>query len=125
MGVILKPDGGVRLVHDCSLPEGQTVNDDYTTDWHLKFSRVGDAAALLTKGCFMAKVNLKSAYRSVPISKQRQKVTGLRWLFGNQTVLLHDTKLCFGSSLVPGIFHRLTQAVKRMLNHCGFKAVVV
>ena len=73
----------------------------------------------------MAKVDLKSAYRSVPISKHSQKVTGLRWQFGKQTVLLRDTKRCFGSRLAPGIFHRLTQAVKRMLKRRGLKAVVV
>ena len=27
MGVIPKPDGGVRLIHDCSLPRGGSVND--------------------------------------------------------------------------------------------------
>ena len=125
MGVIPKPDGGVRLIHDCSLPEGQAVNDYCTTDWHQKFSRVEDAAALVTEGCFMAKVDLKSAYCSVPISKQSQKVTGLRWQFGSQTVLLRDTKLCFGSRLALSIFYRLTQAVKRMLNRRGLQAVGV
>ena len=125
MGVIPKPDGGVRLIHDCSLPEGQAVNDYCTTDWHHKFSRVKDAAALVTEGCFMAKVDLKSAYRSVAISKQSQKVTGLRWQFGSQTVLLRDTRLRLGSRLAPSIFHCLTQAVKRMLNCHGLKAVVV
>ena len=125
MGVIPKPDGGVRLIHDCSIQEGQAVNDYYTAGWHQKFARVEDAAALFTEGCFMAKVDLKSAYRSVPISKYSQKVTGLRWQFDKRTVLLCDTKLCFGSRLAPGIFHRLTQAVKRMLKRRGLKAVVV
>ena len=27
LGVIEKPDGGVRLIHDCSMPPGQAVND--------------------------------------------------------------------------------------------------
>ena len=38
----------------------------------------------------MAKVDLKLEYRSVPISKQSQKVTGLRWQFGSQTVFLRE-----------------------------------
>ena len=37
MGVIPKPDGGVRLIHDCSLPKGQSVNDYCTSDWHQSF----------------------------------------------------------------------------------------
>ncbi|MEW8548386.1 MAG: reverse transcriptase domain-containing protein [Candidatus Thiodiazotropha sp.] len=124
-GVIPKPDGGVRLIHDCSQPEGGSVNEYCTSDWKQKFSRVDDAAALVTEGCYMAKVDLKSAYRSVPISQHSQRVTGLKWQFGKRTVFLKDTKLCFGSQLAPGIFHRLTQAVKRMLNRRGLKATVV
>ena len=125
IGVIEKPDGGVRLIHDCSVPKGKAVNDYCTTDWHHRFARVDDAATLVTEGCYMAKVDLKSAYRSVSISKHSQKVTGLKWTFGNRTVYFRDTKLCFGSRLAPGIFHRLTQAVKRMLERKGLKAVVV
>lgn len=125
IGVLPKPDGGVRIIHDCSQPEGYSVNDYCTTEWKQKFSRVDDAAALVTEGCFMAKVDLKSAYRSVPISSHSQRVTGLRWQFGKQTVYLRDTKLCFGSKLAPGIFHRLTQAVRRMLKRHGLAATVV
>lgn len=125
IGVIAKPDGGVRLIHDCSMPQGQAVNDYCTADWHQRFARVDDAAALVTEGCFMAKIDLQAAYRSVPISKHSQKVTGLHWKFGNRTVYLRDTKLCFGSRLAPGVFHRLTQAVKRMLKRKGLHATVV
>lgn len=54
MAAIPKPDGDVRLIHDCSRPTGKAVNDYCTTDWHQKFSRVDDAAALMTHGCFFS-----------------------------------------------------------------------
>lgn len=73
----------------------------------------------------MAKVDLKSAYRSVPISSHSQRVTRLKRQFGKQTVYLRDTKLCFGSKLAPGIFHRLTQAVRGMLKRHGLAVTVV
>ena len=125
IGVIPKPDGGIRLIHDCSRPSGQAVNDYCTTEWKQKFSTVDEAASLITKGCFMAKVDLKSAYRSVSLSDLSKSVTGLRWQFGNRTVFLRDTRLPFGSKLAPGIFHRLSQAVKRMLKRRGLAGVVV
>ena len=125
LGVLEKPDGGIRLIHDCSMPPGQAVNDYSTEEWHQRFARVDDAAALITEGCFMAKVDIQSAYRHVPISKHSQKVTGLKWQFGSKTVYLRDTKLCFGSQMAPGIFHRLTQAVKRMLKRKGLNTTVV
>ena len=115
LGVIEKPDGGVRLIHDCSMPPAKAVNDYSTEEWHQRFARIDDAAALVTEGCFMAKVDIQPDYRHVSISKHSQRVTGLKWQFGGKTVYLQETKLCFGSRMVPGIFHRLTQAVKRML----------
>ena len=104
LGVLEKPDGGVRLIHDCSMPPGRAVNDYSTEEWHLKFARVDDAAALVTEGCFMAKVDISSAYRHVPISRHSQRVTGLKWQFGTKTVFLKDTKLCFGARLAPVYF---------------------
>ncbi len=38
---------------------------------------------------------------------------------------LRDTKLPFGAKLAPGIFHRITQAVKRMMARRGYDLVVV
>ena len=125
IAVIPKPNGSVRLIHDCSRPEGQAVNDYCTADWKQKFSRVDDAAALVTRGCFMAKIDLQNAYRCVSISQHSQRVTGLQWQFGSRIVYLRDTRLPFGSKLAPGIFHRLTQAVKRMLKRHGLTATVV
>ena len=87
--------------------------------------RVDDAAALVTEDCFIVKVDLQSAYRSVKISDHSKQITGLKWQFGNRTVYLWDIRLCFGSKLSPGIFHRLTQAVRRMLIRRGLMATVV
>ncbi|CAG2204568.1 unnamed protein product [Mytilus edulis] len=81
LGIIPKSDGGVRIIHDCSRPLGSAVNDFAGDVEKQKFQSVDDAAKLVTKNCFMAKVDLKSAYRSVSISSHSQQVTGLRWTF--------------------------------------------
>lgn len=120
MAAIPKPDGGVRLIHDCSRPPGQSVNDHNSADWQQKFSRIDDAANFMTKGCFFAKVYLKNAYRSVKLSNHSQKATGLSWDFDGKTVYMKDTRLPFGTSRSPGTFHRLTQAVKRIMARKGF-----
>ena len=124
MVAIPKPGGDVRLIHDCSRPTGKAVNDYCTTDWHQKFSRV-DAASLMTHGCFFGKTDLQSAYRGVKISPKSQQVTGFKWNFGGQEFYLKDTRLLFGGKLSLGIFHRLTQAVKRMMGRKGFNLVIV
>ena len=62
MGIIPKPGGGVRLIHDFSLPRDSSVNNYCSSHWHQNFSQVDDAAALVMEGCYMAKVDLQSAY---------------------------------------------------------------
>ena len=125
MAAIPKPDGGVRLIHDCSRPPGQSVNDYCSSDWKQKFARVDDAETMMKQGCYFAKVDLKNAYRSVGISKASQRVTGLQWVFKGQTIYMTDTRLPFGARLSPGIFHRLTQAVKRIMARKGHDLLVV
>ena len=125
MAAIPKPDGGVRLIHDCSRPTGKSVNDYNSTDWQQKFARIDDAANLMTQGCFFAKVDLKHAYRSVRLSKLSQDVTGLSWEIKGEKVFMKDTRLPFGASLSPGIFHRLSQAVKRVMARKGFDPIIV
>ncbi|VDI58032.1 Hypothetical predicted protein [Mytilus galloprovincialis] len=124
LGIIPKSDGGVRIIHDCSRPLGSAVNDFAGDVEKQKFQSVDDAAKLVTKNCFMAKVDLKSAYRSVSISSHSQQVTGLRWTFPDgQTHTFIDKKLPFGSKLAPGIFHRLSQAIRRMMSRRGFTII--
>ena len=58
------------------------------------------------------------------ISKGSQRVTGLQWNLKGQTVYMTDTRLPFGACLSPGIFHRLTQAVKRIMIRKGHDLLV-
>ncbi|CAC5365434.1 unnamed protein product [Mytilus coruscus] len=124
LGVIPKPDGGVRIIHDCSRPMGSAVNDFAGEFDKQRFQTVDDACKLVSKNFYMAKVDLKAAYRSVRISKQTQKVTGLKWAFpdGHEYTFI-DKKLPFWSKLAPGIFHSLSQAVRRMMSRRGFTIV--
>ena len=80
---------------------------------------------MTSEGCFFAKVDLKSAYRSVRLSEHSQKVTGLKWNFNGTDVYLKDTRLCFGAKLSQDIFHCLTQAVKRMMGRRGYDLFII
>lgn len=121
--VISKSDGGVRLIHDCSRPEGRAVNNYAHEFEKQKFQTLDDARALVSRGCFMAKVDLKSAYRSVKISEHSQNVTGLKWVLNGKSQYFYDYKLPLGSKLAPDIFHRLPQAVRHMMTKRGYTLV--
>ena len=50
------------------------MNDYCSKEWQQKFALVDDAAAVMTEGCYFAKVDLRSAYRSVGLSERSQEV---------------------------------------------------
>ena len=56
----------IRLIHDCSQPKGSAVNDYADID-SFRYETIGDAIKLLKPGYYMAKVDLRHAYRNVSI----------------------------------------------------------
>ena len=92
LGAIPKSTGGIRLNRDFSRPSGHFLNDYATLEFSQRFQTIDDATSLLQPGYYMAKIYLKSAYRSVSISKESQQFTGLKFVLNNQVVYLRDTK---------------------------------
>ena len=85
---------------------------------YFKFQTLDDAIQLLQPGYVMAKIDLKSAYRSIPIHPSNCAGTGLKWKFkGNEVKFTYfvDTRLPFGGKRSPEIFNCLTQAVRRIM----------
>ena len=125
IAAILKESNEIRIIHDCSQPDGSSLNSYATPDKH-SFVSVDSAVQMTGKNFYMAKVDLKSAYRQVPISKFSTQFTGLKWKFkgDSQYTFLIDTALPFGASLSVGIFHRITQSVCRSLKKLGVNAII-
>ena len=87
MGVIPKGHipGKWRLITDLSFPPGNSVNDGIDVTWcslqYTSVEKVARAAQSLGKGALMAKVDIQSAYRLVPV----HPVTGCYWVSGGMT----------------------------------------
>ena len=65
LGAIPKPDSDrIRLIHDCSRPVGSAVND-FADHSPFKYQRLQDVIEIISPDCYLAKVDLKNAYRSV------------------------------------------------------------
>jgi len=127
LGAVPKSDSSeLRLIHDCSMPKGLGVNS-YIDIEKQSFSTIQSAVKLISKGCYMAKVDLRHAYRSVPVHPSNYTALGLKWKFDGDThdTYFVDTRFPFGTRSSPGIFHRLTQSVKRMMIRRGFTGIVV
>ena len=126
LGAIPKDDGTIRLIHDGSRPLGDAMND-YTTLHAVHYQTLEDAYTLAKPGYFLAKLDLKSAYRSVPIHPSDYCLTGLKWHFKNDSkpTYMYDARLPFGARNGCSIFHRLTQSVRRMMAKRGFPNIIV
>ncbi|KAL9955063.1 hypothetical protein ACROYT_G042667 [Oculina patagonica] len=107
-------------------PHGQAVNDYISTD-SFKFQTLDDAVKLLKANYYMAKIDLRHAYRSVPIHPDNYQATGCKWQFSGDKLFtyFYDTRLPFGAKSSPEIFHRLTQSVRRMMARRGFTDIIV
>ena len=75
----------------------------------------------------MAKIDLEAAYRSVGIHPDDYESTGIKWRFegDSNASYMYDTRLPFGAKRAPGIFHRITQAVRRMMARRGYPDTIV
>ena len=113
IGLIPKPaqPGKFRLIVDLSAPADHSVNDGIPPELcSLAYASVEDAACLLRhygKGALMAKLDLRSAYRMVPVHPVDQSVLGLRW--GGATVV--DRALPFGLRSAPKIFNAVADGL--------------
>ena len=85
LSAVPKPNSEeIRLIHDveCSQPSGSAVND-YADTESFKYQSLQDAIKLVKPGYFMAKIDLRHAYRSVRIHPNNFDAMGLKWKFGN------------------------------------------
>ena len=83
LGAVPKKDSNeLRMIMDCSRPLTMNANS-YMDLEHYKYVTVDDAANLCQPGCWLAKVDLKHAYRSVGTHPDSWRVTGMSWRFND------------------------------------------
>ena len=97
LGAIPKDDGKVRIIHDLSRPN-MGVNQ-FGDSSSCSYLTIDHATGKLPKNGFMSKVDLRAAYRSVPIHPRNYGYMGLSWIFGtsHNRTFMTDTRLPFGS----------------------------
>jgi len=84
LGVVPKKSpGDFRIIHHLSYPEGDSVNDFIPDDRStVHYASISDAISLIKRigpGCFMAKTDIKSAFRIIPIHPQDYSLVGMKW----------------------------------------------
>ena len=113
-GVIPKKSkpGKWRLIVDLSSPTNASVNDGIDKDMcsisYISIDQVSDCILNLGRGTLMAKVDIKSAYRIVPVHPEDRYLLGVQW---NDQVVV-DKVLPFGLRSAPLIFTAIADALQ-------------
>lgn len=119
MGLVPKPHqpNKFRLITDLSSPGGKSVNDGIPSDpCSLTYASVDDAVAIiksLGRGTQLAKIDLKDAYRLVPVHPDDYHLLGTVW----DTHMYVDRALPFGLRSAPKIFSAVADFISWVL-HC-------
>ena len=78
-----KTIGEFRLIHHLSFPRGSSVNDGIATEnTSVHYATVADAIRLIKlagPGCFLAKTDVKNAFRIIPIRPSDHYLLGMKW----------------------------------------------
>ena len=113
MGLVPKGSSGKwRLIVDLSSPEGSSVNDGIDPTLcsleYVTVDVVAKVAVQLGKGAFLSKVDIRSAYRTIPVHPDDRFLLGMCW----EGRLFVDTVLPFGLRSAPKIFTAVADAVE-------------
>jgi hypothetical protein len=105
--LVQKPNGSYRFILNL-----KKLNQYIDTE-HFKLEDIRTACKLMTKDCYMATVDLREAYFSVPISENSKKY--LRFKFNGQ--LYTFNVLPYGLCTAPFVFTKLIRPISTYLRN--------
>jgi len=107
-----KLPGKFRLIHDLSHPKGLSVNDGIPPELSsVTYSSIDTAIGYIKSlgpGCYLAKTDIESAFRLIPIHPHDYHLLGFYWN-GN---FYFDKCLPMGSSMSCAIFESFSSALE-------------
>ena len=117
IGLVEKKEKGTyRMIHHLSYPEGSSVNAQIDPEWtSVQYASIWDAIDLVNKTCpmaFMAKTDVKSAFRVIPLHPEVHPLFVFHW-DGKYYV---DMALPMGCSSSCQIFESLSTAINWIAN---------
>ena len=125
IGAVPKKDSAVpRPITDCSRPFENSLNAYLYAD-KFSFATIEHAVNQSTPNCFYSVIDIESAYRWVPVYPPHTQLQGFRWTFNGEPHENYyvDNYLCFGLSIAPAIFNRISCAIVRMMERAGHKCL--
>ena len=113
-----------RLICDLSSPEGYSINDGISEELSsLSYVSVDDAAdriLALGQGSMLAKVDIRSAYRIIPVHPDDRHLLGMEW----QGIVYIETALPFALRSAPKIFNAVADAAEWIVRAEGAQEIL-
>ena len=111
--------GKWRIITDLSFPAQGSVNDGIDPALcslsYVSVDQVAATAAKLGRGAILAKVDIESAYRLVPIDPRDRPLMGIRW----KGKIYCDCMLPFGLRSAPKLFTAVADALEWVIRNQG------
>ena len=126
LGIVPKKDPSeFRLIHHLSYPKGSSVNDYIPQEFSsVKYACINDAISVIKSlgaGCFMAKTDIKSAFRIIPVHPKDHPLLGMKW----DSQYFFDRTLPMGCSSSCAIFEAFSSALEWLSKHLFHASGVV
>ena len=124
-GVIPKKNkpGKWRLIVDLSAPEGSSVNDAISREWcSLSYVSIDDVVECILqkgRGAMLAKMDIKQAYRNIPVHPEDRALLGMKW----QGRAFADKVLPFGLQSAPIIFTAFADDLQWLIQKQGVESI--
>ena len=118
LGIVPKKvPGEFRLIHHLSFPKGSSVNDGISPEHtSVRYATIDEAIKLIMnagQGCFLAKTDIKNAFRIIPIHPIDYGLLGMQW----RGLYYYDRCMPMGCSSSCLTFETFSTAVEWIARH--------
>ena len=119
-----KEPNSFRMITNLSSPEGRSINDNISKEFSsVSYASIQDAIKILLelgKGAYMAKTDVKNAFRIIPIKPDNQNLLGMKW----EGQFYFDRCLPMGASSSCHIFEKFSSALEFIVKKQGISNVI-
>ena len=125
LGAVAKDNGrNIRCITDASRPKEKCINS-YMEDImdEFQFVTVKDIAKELTDSCWMSVLDIKGAYKSIPVFGDHRGLQGFEWNLDGDSEYYISNSMVFGLRSAPYIFTQHTEFIVRCMGRKGYGRV--
>ncbi len=124
VAAVPKGTSDIRLIHNLSAPRGRSVNDgipdDFAATDYDRFDSAVDMVRKVGRGAWMAKVDLKAAFKHILVRPDQWHLLGLHLDSPEgEREFFFDATLPFGLRSSPKLFNEFTKIIRWLARQIG------